>query len=231
MQQWISKLEHGPDPKGRFTWRNNILYFRDRIWLGGMPELQRKEQPQNNLNYAKQKMKKQSSVAKRASHKLAFQYFGPYSIVREINPVAYEVELPPDARIHPISHVSQLGKVLRPGTHASVTPPVVTDIPATPVKLISKRWRRGANGRIAQVQVQWSDPAAGDITWEDEQALRRRFPEALAWGQASFQGEGDVSSLSTSTTNNNDMGLVTKRTRPKRLIQPNRNYMGPDWTK
>lgn len=220
-------------------------------WLKERKQMQ--ELLQHNLNHAKQQMKKQadksrtprtfkpgeevfiklqpyvqSSVARRANHKLAFKYFGPYSIIREINPVAYEVELPPDARIHPIFHVSQLRKVLRPGTQASSVPPVITDVPATPVKIIAQRWRRGSNGRRAQVQVQWSDPAAGDITWEDEQDLRRRFPEALAWGQASCQGEGDVS---TPNTSSDDMGLVPKCTRPTRMIQPNRSYMGPDWTK
>jgi hypothetical protein len=35
----------------------------------------------------------QSSVARRANHKLAFRYFGPYKICTVINPVAYEVVL------------------------------------------------------------------------------------------------------------------------------------------
>jgi hypothetical protein len=26
--QWIQKLKQGPDPKGRFTWQDNLLYFR-----------------------------------------------------------------------------------------------------------------------------------------------------------------------------------------------------------
>jgi hypothetical protein len=40
--KWIQKLQQGPDPKGRFTWQNNLLYFRQRIWLGGSVELQQK---------------------------------------------------------------------------------------------------------------------------------------------------------------------------------------------
>jgi hypothetical protein len=40
--KWIQKLQQGPDPKGRFTWKNNLLYFRQRIWLGGSVDLQQK---------------------------------------------------------------------------------------------------------------------------------------------------------------------------------------------
>lgn len=89
---------------------------------------------QHNLHYAKQQMKLQadkkrtertftpgeevfiklqpyvqSSVARRNNHKLSFKYFGPYKINRSINPVAYEVTLPADSKIHPVFHVSHSG--------------------------------------------------------------------------------------------------------------------------
>uniref|UniRef100_A0ACD5Z4V6 Uncharacterized protein n=1 Tax=Avena sativa TaxID=4498 RepID=A0ACD5Z4V6_AVESA len=48
----------------------------------------------------------QSSVLRRASHKLAFKYFGPYAINRQIGSVAYELVLPSTSRIHPVLHVS-----------------------------------------------------------------------------------------------------------------------------
>lgn len=71
---------------------------------------------QQNLHHAKQQMKRQAdksrtlrtfevgdsvfvklqpyvqvSVARRAHHKLAFRYYGPYKIIKCINPVVYEV--------------------------------------------------------------------------------------------------------------------------------------------
>ena len=38
--KWIHKLHQAPDPKQRFSWRNNLLYFRDHIWLGGSEKIQ-----------------------------------------------------------------------------------------------------------------------------------------------------------------------------------------------
>lgn len=209
---------------------------------------------QHNLNHAQQQMKLQadkkrtertftvgdqvfvklqpyvqSSVARRANHKLAFRYFGPYKVSRSINLVAYEVALPSTSRIDPIFHVSQLRKALLPGTPASTQLLVLTDKPVTPLKILAHRWKRGPHGRMEQVQVQWSDPAVLDITWEDETELQQRFPEAEAWGQASSQGEGGVRTTSGPIRQDKDMGVTPRRERPNCIVQPNRNVLGPDW--
>jgi hypothetical protein len=39
-QALIQKLQTAPDAKDRFTMHDGILYFRNRIWLGGSPQLQ-----------------------------------------------------------------------------------------------------------------------------------------------------------------------------------------------
>lgn len=48
----------------------------------------------------------QKSVASRPCAKLEFKFFGPFSIISKIGPSAYELELPPDSRIHHVFHVS-----------------------------------------------------------------------------------------------------------------------------
>lgn len=50
----------------------------------------------------------QSSVAARPHTKLAFKFYGLFEIIRQINPVAYELALPSGSGIHPVFHVSQL---------------------------------------------------------------------------------------------------------------------------
>jgi hypothetical protein len=201
---------------------------------------------QHNLNYARQRMKQQvdkkcsehsfqvgdpvfiklqpyvqQSVARRACHKLAFKYFGPYPVCRIINPTAYDIQLPADSKIHSVFHVPQLRKALLPGTTPSTALPVPTDVVAIPVKILDQRWKRSPTGRREQVLIQWSMAHDHDPTWEDKLELQHRFLAAVVWGQATTQEGGDVNNLAT------DMGLTSRQGRPKRLAQPNRRHVGP----
>uniref|UniRef100_A0A453T401 Integrase catalytic domain-containing protein n=1 Tax=Aegilops tauschii subsp. strangulata TaxID=200361 RepID=A0A453T401_AEGTS len=58
----------------------------------------------------------QSSVASRANQKLAYKFYGPFPIIDKINEVAYKLQLPPQATVHPVFHVSLPRQALLPGT-------------------------------------------------------------------------------------------------------------------
>jgi hypothetical protein len=122
--------------------------------------------------------------------------------------------------------VSQLRRALSPGTPSSSCLPIPTDTFAIPVKIISQRWKRTATGRREQVQVQWSNTDDQDITWEDKLELQQRFPAAPAWGQAGTQGGGDVR-VPIHPDSDGTSNRATER--PKRLAQPNRKHVGPEW--
>ena len=223
-------------------------------WLAERQQMQ--QNLQHNLNHARQYMKNQAdkkrtectfvpgeevfvklqpyvqvSVLRCSNNKLAFRYFGPYTITKCINPVAYEVALPPESKIHPIFHVSQLRNVLRPGTPVSSSLPVITGALPSHVKILGHRWRQFPTRHREQVQVQWQRDSKVEVTWEDKVEMQHKFPDALAWGQANFQGRGDVHSSTNIAAEENELGLTTRSAQPKRLIQPNRRHVGPGWTK
>ena len=41
--------------------------------------------------------------------------------------------------------------------------------------------------------VRWSTLSSESATWEDYEVIKKRFPDAPAWGPAGSQGEGNVS--------------------------------------
>lgn len=56
----------------------------------------------------------QSLVAPRAHHKLLFKFYGPFKVLERVGASAYRLQLPPNSKIHPVLHVSQLKKALGP---------------------------------------------------------------------------------------------------------------------
>jgi transposase InsO family protein len=116
------------------------------------------------------------------SKKLLSKFIGPYSIVRTVGPVAYELQLPEQLRVHPVFHVSKL-KVARedraeefPGRaevqSAWSRPPaeLITEDGTEEYEvesILSKRSRRvGRNGTRLEYLVKWRGYASWEATWE-----------------------------------------------------------------
>lgn len=64
----------------------------------------------------------QSSVSTRVSQKLAFRFFGPFEVIKQINLVAYELALPHGSAVHRVFHVSQLKPMVLVTEHTPVSP-------------------------------------------------------------------------------------------------------------
>jgi hypothetical protein len=131
----------------------------------------------------------QQSIAERASHKLAFRFFGPFQVEARVGEVSYKLRLPPKALIH---LVSLLRQVQPPATDEDVrmAPLVPEDGQAIldePAQVLQCRpYLRGSTVRT-QALVQWTSLSASLATWEDEAQLRARFPHAPTWGQAGVE--------------------------------------------
>lgn len=142
----------------------------------------------------------QQSVVNRPYPKLSYKYFGPYTILERIGKVAYRLELPATAQVHPVFHVSQLKAFT-----ANYTP-VYQDLPAAPdlhaatpvpVAILQRRLVRKGNNAAPQILVKWAHLSDAMATWEDYYVLKQRYPMASIWeadeaAGASSQGGANV---------------------------------------
>lgn len=143
----------------------------------------------------------QQTVVNRPYPKLSYKYFGPYTVLERIGAVAYRLQLPVSAQVHPVFHVSQL----KPFTPNYT--PVYTDIPAVPdlttvapvpVAILDRRMVRKGNAAAPQVLIQWAHVPPERATWEDYYVVKSRFPEALLWDDEQAQAGGNVTPSSNS---------------------------------
>ncbi|WVZ96943.1 hypothetical protein U9M48_042522 [Paspalum notatum var. saurae] len=169
----------------------------------------------------------QSSLAPRANQKLAFKFFGPYQILSRVGSVAYKLQLPASAAIHPVFHVSQLKRAVGSGFTASPILPDPSFEWSIPLKILGRRTVTRGRDSVPQVLVQWSQMPESLATWEDTQALKQQFPRAAVWGHPASQDGGNVSELAGPSATEEVIASGPGRARRNR--SNNRNVFGPEW--
>ena len=70
---------------------------------------------------------KKSTLKRSGVDKLKPTFYGPYKFIRKVGEVAYELELPPNRKIHNVFHVSCLKKFLGQKTIVSTELPPLDD--------------------------------------------------------------------------------------------------------
>lgn len=173
----------------------------------------------------------QSSVAKRACHKLSFRYYGPFPILSRIGQVAYKVALPESSSIHPVFHVSMLRQALKPTDQVLPVLPTDANLFVIHVQVLDRRQKVKANRCVEQVLVRWSGGTLPE-SWEDLDDLHSRFPFAAAWGQAATEEEGGVSTSASDgppAHDNAKPGTVSAHHRAPRTRRRNPRVSGDDW--
>lgn len=129
--------------------------------------------------YLKLQPYRQVSIHRRTSHKLSKRFYGPFRILKRIGPVAYELELPVTARIHPVFHISML-KLCKghPSTQVSPLPDPTTFPPlnATPIAILAYHAATDSPRQIEEILVHLDGSSAAEATWEALQAFQQKFP-------------------------------------------------------
>lgn len=139
---------------------------------------------------------------------MAFKFFSLYKVVEHIGVVAYRLELPSDAKVHPVFHVSQLKPYTTNYSLVYFELPKLVDMNRAQVALeviLVRRLVKKGNQAIPQVLIKWTNLSADAATWEDYNVLKQRFLKALAWGQASSGHMGCVTpTLKTAVVENSN---------------------------
>lgn len=147
---------------------------------------------ERDLVFVKLRPYRQNSVAGRRIHKLSKRYYGPYKLLKAIGDVAFQVELPPTSRIHPVFHVSQL-KPCFGDVSASLQLPPETESNHPQIKpLAVLDWKQVDDTTPLQVLIQWDGLFPEDATWEDYMDIKATYPEFNLEDKVCLQGERDV---------------------------------------
>ncbi|KAI5412335.1 hypothetical protein KIW84_057131 [Lathyrus oleraceus] len=106
--------------------------------------------------------------AKKRNEKLSPRFYGPYQIIKQIGPMAFELDLPPESKTHLVFHVSLLNKALAPTSNRQPLPPMIYE--------------------DLELQVSpTADLPEFEATWEPVEVIKKQFPsfhleDKTLWG-------------------------------------------------
>jgi hypothetical protein len=114
------------------------------------------------------------SDSNRTSQKLLARFAGPHTLVAQVTPVSFRLDLPPAMKIHPVFHVDRFRLYhpspndLGPRTPAKPAPVTIKEVEEYTVeKIADHRIRR----KKTEYLVQWEGYPREDWTWEPENNL------------------------------------------------------------
>ncbi|KAG8499148.1 hypothetical protein CXB51_005595 [Gossypium anomalum] len=103
--------------------------------------------------------------------KLSPRFIGPYQILKQVGPVAYQLELPPDLYcIHDVFHVSMLRRYRSDPLRPALT------IEAEPIQILDRDVKVLKRKSIPLVKVLWWNHNTKEATWEPEETMCLQYP-------------------------------------------------------
>ena len=111
--------------------------------------------------------------------KWAPRYYGPFEILSKARPVAYQLSLPPNVKVHNVFHVSILKKYIHDATHVidwnviQVEPEGEFQVGLE--RIINQRELLLRNCTFRQVKVQWNHLSLEESTCELESDMQEAY--------------------------------------------------------
>jgi hypothetical protein len=121
---------------------------------------------------------KKNSLKDDHFQKLTPKFYGPYTILKRVGQVAYQLAFPRHSNIHHVFHVSCLKKVIGTKCQTQANLPKLDEegsIWIHPQAVLDQREHRLRERTIKEVLVQWKDTTPVDATWEPTTILQK-FP-------------------------------------------------------
>ncbi|CAA7402015.1 unnamed protein product [Spirodela intermedia] len=118
------------------------------------------------------------SIVCQPNEKLTPRFFRSYQITERVSLLAYCLQLPPTAQLHPIFHVSQIKKAIGEAHHSILLPPQLdADLnwnisPQQVLNICSTT-------EETKAVVQLDHFPKEEATWESVPTLQRQFPEFI----------------------------------------------------
>ena len=136
---------------------------------------------------------RQQSLARRVNEKLSARYYGPFEVAARVGKVAHRLHLPPEARIHPTFHVSQLKKAVGESLEPTTIPPqlnVEGVLEFSPEAVYAHRFNE--NTGHEEILVKWEGLPEADCTWEWKSVIEKQFLGLDLEDKVSLNGGSNV---------------------------------------
>jgi hypothetical protein len=180
-----------------------------------------------DLVFIKLRPYRQSSLGSQYSHKLSKRYYGPFTLLRAIGEVAFEVDLPAASKIHRILHVSQLKPCNDPAAQPLNLPPNAKDNSPVIQPVTALDWRLNSVSNKPEILVQWQGLYPEDTTWEDLAEMKQLYPNIHLEDKVLVQEDGNVMDLEAEEEDH--MNSDNEELGPISLMRAQRNKTRPKW--
>ncbi|KAM0028419.1 putative nucleotidyltransferase, Ribonuclease H [Helianthus debilis subsp. tardiflorus] len=205
------------------TLRNNLLRAQSRMKTYADTNRRDVQFAIGDWVFVKLQPFRQHSIRLQRHYKLSRRFFGPYQVLERVGQVAYKLQLPPEAKIHNVFHVSMLRKCTGKPTQ-QITPLHLVDSSSTlklhPAQLLDQRTLLRGSSSVPQYLVQWEGLPVQEATWEDKAILQRIFPDFHLEDKVTDKGGGNVVTQEPSPQVTSPMQMrrgERKKTQPAKL--------------
>ena len=159
----------------------NLKKAQDRMKVQADKKRSEREFEIGSWVYLKLQPYRQTTLRQGRQHKLSSKFFGPFQVIARVGQVAYKLQLPPQAQVHPVFHVSQLKACHSEAATMGDFPQCDSDglLAATPFKLLDRKMVKQDNRAAVFGLIQWSNGSEDDATWEPLADIIKRFPDFI----------------------------------------------------